>query len=193
MVPYFPDFIQNWDISVLNFIQENIVNPVLDVFFSLITHLGDDGIFWIAIAVVMLFFEKTRKTGIMMGAALILGLIIGNGVLKNVFGRVRPYALDDAMRSIDQLLVKAPSDASFPSGHTLASFEASVVLMIRDKRFGIPALIIAVCVALSRLYLYIHFPTDVIAGAILGTANAVLAVLIVNTAWKAIEARKKSF
>lgn len=193
MVPYFPDFIQNWDISVLNFIQENIVNPVLDVFFSLITHLGDDGIFWIAIAVVMLFFEKTRKTGIMMGAALILGLIIGNGVLKNVFGRVRPYALDDAMRSIDQLLVKAPSDASFPSGHTLASFEASVVLMIRDKRFGIPALIIAVCVALSRLYLYIHFPTDVIAGAILGTVNAVLAVLIVNTAWKAIEARKKSF
>lgn len=193
MVPYFPDFIQNWDISVLNFIQENIVNPVLDVFFSLITHLGDDGIFWIAIAVVMLFFEKTRKTGIMMGAALILGLIIGNGVLKNVFGRVRPYALDDAMRSIDQLLVKAPSDASFPSGHTLASFEASVVLMIRDKRFGIPALIIAMCVALSRLYLYIHFPTDVIAGAILGTANAVLAILIVNTAWKAIEARKKSF
>lgn len=193
MVPYFPDFIQNWDISVLNFIQENIVNPVLDVFFSLITHLGDDGIFWIAIAVVMLFFEKTRKTGIMMGAALILGLIIGNGVLKNVFGRVRPYALDDAMRSIDQLLVKAPSDASFPSGHTLASFEASVVLMIRDKRFGIPALIIAVCVALSRLYLYIHFPTDVIAGAILGTVNAVLAVLIVNMVWKAVEARKKSF
>lgn len=192
MVPYFPDFIQNWDVSVLNYIQNNIVNPVLDIFFSLVTHLGDGGIFWIAVAVLMLFFKRTRKTGIMMGAALVLGLIIGNGILKNVFGRIRPYALDDAMRTIDQLLVKAPSDASFPSGHTLASFEASVVLMIRDKRFGIPALIIAVCVALSRLYLYIHFPTDVIAGAILGTINAILGVLIVNTVWKAIEAKKKN-
>ncbi len=192
MVPYFPDFLQNWDVSVLNFIQNNIVNPVLDVFFSLVTHLGDGGIFWIAVALIMLCFKKTRKTGLMMGAALILGLIIGNGILKNVFGRVRPYALDDAMRTIDQLLVKAPSDASFPSGHTLASFEASVVLMIRDKRFGIPALIIAVCVALSRLYLYIHFPTDVIAGAILGIINAFLGVLIVNTIWKAVENKKKN-
>lgn len=192
MVPYFPDFIQSWDVSILNFIQDNIVNPFLDIFFSLVTHLGDGGIFWIAVAVIMLFFKKTRKTGLMMGVALLLGVIIGNGILKNVFGRVRPYALDDAMRSIDMLLVKAPHDASFPSGHTLASFEAATVLMIRDKRFGIPAMIIAICVALSRLYLYIHFPTDVIAGAILGIINAFLGVLIVNTIWKAIENKKGS-
>mgnify|MGYP002556227547 CR=1 FL=1 len=192
MVPYFPEAIQNWDISVLKFIQEHIVCPVLDVFFSLVTHLGDGGIFWICVAVLFLFFKRTRKTGIMMGAALILGLIIGNGILKNVIGRVRPYDLDGALRTIDQLLVKAPSDASSPSGHTLASFECATVLMIRDRRFGIPALIIAVSVALSRLYLYIHFPTDVFAGALLGIINGILGVIIVNAVWKAIENRKKA-
>ncbi|MGN1082348.1 MAG: hypothetical protein ACI4SJ_02290, partial [Candidatus Avispirillum sp.] len=108
MIPYFPEVIQNWDVSVLRFIQEHIVCPVLDVFFSLVTHLGDGGIFWICVAVLFLFFKRTRKTGIMMGAALILGLIIGNGILKNVIGRVRPYDLDGALRTIDQLLVKAP-------------------------------------------------------------------------------------
>ena len=192
MVPYFPDVIQNWDVSVLNWIQDNIVCPFLNVFFSLVTHLGDGGIFWICVAVLMLFFKRTRKAGITMGVALVLGLIIGNGILKNVFGRVRPYDLEGARMLKDQLLVKAPSDASFPSGHTLASFESAVVLMIRDKRFGIPALVIAVSVALSRLYLYIHFPTDVIAGALLGTVNALLAVVIVNAIWKAIENRKKA-
>ena len=192
MVPYFPEVIQNWDVSVLRFIQEHIVCSVLDVFFSLVTHLGDGGIFWICVAVLFLFFKRTRKTGIMMGAALILGLIIGNGILKNVIGRVRPYYLEGALRTIDQLLVKAPSDASFPSGHTLASFECATVLMIRDRRFGIPALIIAVSVALSRLYLYIHFPTDVFAGAVLGIINGILGVIIVNAVWKAIENRKKA-
>ena len=93
MVPYFPDVIQNWDVSVLNWIQDNIVCPFLNVFFSLVTHLGDGGIFWICVAVLMLFFKRTRKAGITMGVALVLGLIIGNGILKNVFGRVRPYDL----------------------------------------------------------------------------------------------------
>ena len=190
MIPYFHETIQYFDVSVLNWIQNNIVCPFLDIFFSLVTHLGDAGLFWIAIAVAMLFFKRTRKTGIMMGVALVLGLIIGNGILKNLIGRVRPYDLEGAMRNAGTLLLKAPTDASFPSGHTLASFEASVVLMMRDKKFGIPALIIAICVALSRLYLYIHFPTDVIAGTLLGILNAVLAYNIVAAVYKAIERKK---
>ena len=114
MIPYFHEAVQFFDVSVLNWIQNNLVSPFLDTFFSLVTHLGDAGIFWIAIAVVMLFFKKTRKTGIMMGVALVLGLIIGNGILKNVIGRVRPYDLEGAMRNAESLLVKAPTDASFP-------------------------------------------------------------------------------
>lgn len=193
MVHYFPDVIQNWDVSVLNWIQEHIANPFLDVFFSIVTHLGDAGIFWIAIAVAMLFFKKTRKTGIMMGVALVLGLILGNGLLKNVIGRVRPFDLDGAygsMKTVEDLLVSKPGDKSFPSGHTLACFESAFVLIYRDKRFGIPAMIIAVLVAFSRLYLYLHYPTDIFGGILLAAFNAVLAVIIVNAVYKLIEKKK---
>ena len=195
MVPYFPDVIQSWDVSCLNWIREHIANPVLDVFFSLVTHLGDGGIFWIICAVVMLFFQKTRKTGIMMGASLALGLILGNGLLKNLFGRVRPFDLDGAygsMMTVDDLLVSKPGDKSFPSGHTLACFECAFVLLYRDKRFGIPALAIAVAVGFSRLYLYLHYPTDIFGGILLGLFNAVLAVIIVNAVFKAIEKKRLS-
>ena len=126
----------------------------------------------------------------MMGAALLLGLIIGNGILKNLFMRVRPYELEGALRTAEQLLSHAPNDPSFPSGHSLACFECATVLMYRDKRFGIPALVLAVAVALSRIYLYIHFPTDVMAGAILGIIIGVLAIVIVNSVLKVLENKK---
>ena len=194
MIPFFPEPIQLFDVSCLNWIQENIANPVLDVFFTVITHLGDAGIFWIAMAVVMLFFKKTRKIGITMGVALVLGLILGNGVLKNVVGRVRPFDLDGAfgsMKTVEDLLVAKPGDKSFPSGHTLASFESAFVLLWRDKRFGIPAIFIAILVAFSRLYLYLHYPTDIIGGILLAGLNAFLAVLIVDGIYKKIESKKK--
>lgn len=124
-----------------------------------------------------------------MGAALVLGLILGNGVLKNLFQRVRPYDLENALVQVP--LIAKPGDWSFPSGHTLASFEAATVLMIRDKRFGIPALILACLIAFSRLYLYVHFPSDVLAGAILGIFFGFLGVLIVGKIAKAVEKELK--
>jgi len=187
MIPYFSDSIQTWDISVLNWIQANLVNPFCDTFFSLITHLGDAGLFWIAIAVAMLFFKKTRKVGITMGVALILGLILGNGILKNVVGRVRPFDLDGAYGSLKDagdLLVSRPGDKSFPSGHTLASFEAAFVIFWWNKKIGIGALVTAALIAFSRLYLYLHYPTDVFAAIVLAAFNAFLAVLIVNWVYK---------
>ena len=86
-----------------------------------------------------------------------------------------------------ELLVKTLSDFSFPSGHTLASFEAATVLMIRDKRFGIPALILAILIALSRLYLYVHYPTDVLAGALLGVFIGIFACFLVDKIYKRFE------
>ncbi len=172
------------ELVALDFIQEHLRCAFLDTVLPIITMLGDAGIIWIIAAVAMLFFKQTRKTGITMGVALILGLAIGNGVLKNVVGRIRPYDVNTGI----ELLVEKLHDKSFPSGHTLASFEAAGVLMICDRRrFGYAALALAVVIAFSRLYLYVHYPTDVIAGIILGTLFAFLAYLIVNAIYKKLK------
>ncbi len=166
-----------FELRILDFIQENIKCGFLDFFMPLITLFGEDGIFWIAFAAFLLIFKKTRKTGFMMGVALLLGFLIGNMTLKPLVGRVRPYDMPGV--EVD-LLVSHLGDKSFPSGHTLACFEAATVLLIRDKRLGIPAMVIAVLVGLSRLYLYVHYPTDVLAGAALGIAFGFAAYYIVN-------------
>lgn len=166
-----------FELKILDFIQEHFKCALLDWFMPFITKLGDKGIFWIAVAVVLLFTKKYRKTGAMMGVALLLGLLVGNLALKPLVARVRPYDMPGVNV---ELLVEHLADKSFPSGHALACFEAATVLMINDKRLGIPALIIAVLVALSRLYLYVHYPTDVIAGAVLGILFGFIACIIVN-------------
>ena len=171
------------ELKVLDFIQGNFQCRFLDVFFSTVTKLADSGIFWILLAVMFLFFKKTRKTGLMMGVALLCGLIVGNLTLKPLIGRIRPYDLNPGV----SLLIDKLHDFSFPSGHTLSSFEGATVLLIRDKRFGIPAMILAAIIALSRLYLYVHYPTDVLAGAVLGITFGILAVSIVN----AIDKKRK--
>lgn len=183
------EWITNIDLSILEFIQKNIRCDFLDAIVPPITHLAEKGIFWIAVALVLICFKKTRKTGFMVGAALLIGLALGNGVLKNVVGRIRPYDLDGSLLKEADLLVSGLSDFSFPSGHTLASFEAATVLLIRDKRMGIPALVLAILIALTRLYLYVHYPTDVIAGVIFGVAFAVLGVFVVNKIYKALSRR----
>lgn len=116
-----------------------------------------------------------------MGAALLMGLIICNITLKPIIGRTRPYNVNTAF---DNLLVKELSDGSFPSGHTLASFEAAVVLLMCDKRLGYPALGIAIAVALSRLYLYVHYPTDVLTSVLLGSIFAVISCRSVDALYK---------
>lgn len=165
-----------FEIKILDFVRDNLACPLLDTLMSIITKFGDGGIFWIAVAVIMIIFKKTRKTGISMGAALLIGLIVGNLLLKNIVARTRPYDVNTNI----ELLIKRLSDYSFPSGHTLASFEAAVVLLIRDKRFGIPAIILASLVAFSRIYLYVHYPTDVLGGIILGTVIAFIACKLID-------------
>ncbi len=190
MIPYFPEFIQNLDVAILRWINETFSSSFLDWLVPKITFLGNGGWLMIVIAVVMLFFKRTRKTGIMIGAALILGLTFGNGVLKNLFARVRPYDLEGAL--VTELLISKPHDYSFPSGHTLASFEAATVIALRCKTLpgkkitGAVALVLAFLIAFSRLYLYVHFPSDVLGGAILGTLFGFCGVWIVNAAEKKI-------
>lgn len=175
------NFLNQFEIPILDFIQNYVGCAFFDKIMPIITMLGDAGIFWIMIAVVMLFFRQTRKTGLMMGLAMIMGLLFGNAMLKPLVARIRPYDVNTA----HELIVSKMHDFSFPSGHTLASFEAAGVLMICERRrFGYPALALAVIIAFSRLYLYVHYPTDVLGGIILGLLFAYVSYLIVNALFK---------
>jgi len=176
------------ELSVLDFIQEHIACPFLDAVMPVITSLADAGIFWIALAVFMLFFSKTRKTGLMMGLALVIGLVTVNLMIKPIVGRIRPYELKEGF----ELLIEKLHDGSFPSGHTLASFEAAGVLMVRERnRFGYPALALAILIAFSRLYLYVHYPTDVAVSIVLGLAYAFVAYVVINYLFKRFDLAKK--
>ena len=162
-----------FDLPILDWIQANLQSDFMDKFMPFITKFGDEGIFWIAVAIILFLFPKTRKIGLGMGFAMALGLLICNGIMKPMIARPRPYdfQLSEFGKAI-QLLIEAESSFSFPSGHTIASFEASVVLMKNDKRMGIPALILAILIAFSRMYLYVHYPTDVLLSVLLGTLFA---------------------
>ncbi len=166
---------EHFDLPILDWIAANLWCPLLDAVMPIITLLGDAGIFWIAVAVVLLCFQKTRKTGLSMGIALLLGVLVCNVALKPLVGRIRPY--DYQLQVFGKeitLLIEAQHDFSFPSGHTIASFEAAVAIFLGNKKWGIGALILACLIAFSRLYLYVHYPTDVLASVLLGTAFGIL-------------------
>ena len=173
----------SFDLPILDWIQANLQSSFMDSFMPIITLLGDAGIFWIAWAVLLLLFPKTRKTGLGMGFALIMGLLICNLFLKPLIARPRPYAFQETEFGVMiKLLIERQHDFAFPSGHTIASFEAATVLLKNSKKMGIPAMILAVIIAFSRLYLYVHYPTDVLfsvfAGIILAFIGDALAGLI---------------
>lgn len=168
--------VEVFDDSILDFFQ-SLHNPVLDQFLYVLTLLGEAGAIWIVFALVMLAMKKYRKYGIMLLVALILGFTIGNGALKNLVQRPRP-----CFRFPERLhILKKPWDYSFPSGHTLASMEAMVVLCAtKVKKIWIPAMVIGVFMMGSRMYFYVHYPTDILAGMILGAVNALLAIKLYN-------------
>lgn len=182
---------ESFDLPILEWIIANLQCAFLDAVMPVITLLGDAGIFWIAIAAVLLLFPKHRKAGASMLLALIMGVLLCNVILKPLCQRIRPYDYQLQHFGVQiQLLVTGLHDFSFPSGHTIASFEAATALLIHNRKLGIPAMIVASLIAFSRLYLYVHYPTDVIASIILGVGLAFLACLIVKTVWAKVEAKK---
>lgn len=184
MLQMFNSIAVSFDLPILNWIQANLQNGFLDFIMPIITLFGDGGIFWIGCAVILLFFPKYRKVGLTMGLALIMGLVVCNITLKPIVGRPRPIDFIESRNLADlcTLPAKIPvmHDFSFPSGHTIASFEASVVLLLNSKKLGIPAFILAILISFSRMYLYVHYPTDVIASVILGSLFAILANMIMK-------------
>ena len=159
----------------------SIHNPVLNPIMYFFTCLGNAGIFWILLALALLTVlpKKYRKVGLTMAIALILSLIMCNGVMKNFYHRVRPFVTDPTLQETELYGIFATiHDWSFPSGHTSASFAAAVAMFMWYKKEGTGALIIAALVSISRLYLTVHYPTDVLASLILGALYGVIAYFI---------------
>lgn len=185
------EWITNTDWSILYGIQEHIRCAFLDAVMPVITLLGDAGIVWIIAALAMMFTKKLRRTGVIMAIGLVVGVLIGNLLLKNLIARERPCWLDESVL----MLVKVPKDFSFPSGHTLASVISATVLVFADRRFAFAAIPLAVLIAFSRLYLFVHFPSDVFCGALLGLAIGVFAWFVggrlYDAAAKRIRERKQ--
>lgn len=172
-----------FDGNILLWIQEYIRCDLLTPIFKFFTTLGEGGAIWIAIAILLLFIKKYRKTGVMVGMSLLGSLIFINMIIKNLVARARPYKVIETLT----ILVSEPKEFSFPSGHAASSFAAGVVLyLMLPKKNGVPALILAVLISLSRLYVGVHYPTDVLGGMIMGTLIAVAVV----KGWQLAEQKK---
>ena len=161
------------DFSILYAIQE-IRTPFLDRLMPLVSALGNGGVFWLLLAAVLLIFKKTRSCGILILISMAICYVTGNMLIKNLVARQRPCALDTSV----ELLIPIPREYSFPSGHTLHGFTAAMIIFMHSKKAGIPALILAAVIAFSRMYLFVHFPTDILGGIILGTAAALLVWMV---------------
>lgn len=157
-----------FDFSILYWIQEHLRTDFGDIFFPFITALGNSGVFWIILGVILLCLPKTRLCGICVLLCLAVDAVIGEVILKNIFCRVRPCNINP----IVDMLIAAPGSYSFPSGHTASSFTAATAIFLTHRRAGVAAYILAILIAFSRLYCYVHFPTDVLAGVLLGVGVA---------------------
>ena len=178
------EVIQQIDLSILLFIQEHLRVTWMNGFWEFITHFGDGGIFWIIMTLTLMIPKKKRKAGIVAGCSLLLGFLITNVTLKPLVNRVRPYNYSDAIIPIGRI----PSEASFPSGHTSASFACALIYVrMLPKKYGIPLVALATMIALSRLYLCVHFPTDVIGGFLV----ALFSSTVVFVCYQRLEQKKQ--
>ena len=151
-----------FEFTILDMIQ-GFRTSVFDNFILLITSLAS--YVWYILIIGFLLNKPTRKLGVILAVAMISQYLVNGGVLKHLFARVRPCNVDTTV----ELLVKRPKGFSFPSGHSAAAFCAVGVLYgAKIKRLLWPSFILACLIAFSRLYLYVHFPTDVLAGALCG-------------------------
>lgn len=160
----------NLDWTILHWIQDTLVCPALDFLMPKITLLGNGDAVWLLAAAALLITKKYRRYGVLLLVALALGVLTGNLPLKPLIARPRPCWVDESVR----LLIPNPTDYSFTSGHTLSSVIGATVLTKANAKFGLAAIPLAALIAFSRLYLYVHYPTDILGAAVLGVAIGLL-------------------
>ena len=180
------------EFEILHALQ-GIRSELLDSIMLAITTLGDAGILWIATGLLLLIpavgkesaehVKLRRKMGICILLSLTLNFICGNLIIKNIVRRARPYQIDT---SVIPLIY--PSEYSFPSGHTSASFAAACAIFLNHKKSGIAAFAMAALIAFTRLYLFVHYPTDILGGMVLGIISAI----VVNILYKKYMSKREA-
>ncbi|MCR5452896.1 MAG: phosphatase PAP2 family protein [Lachnospiraceae bacterium] len=158
-----------WEFDFLHLMQD-MHSPISDTIFKLITKLGDKGIFCILLAICLLLVFKDKRMGLTVCLAIVTEFIVCNLILKNIIARDRPFWTSPDLN----IIIKEPTDYSFPSGHTSVWFALCTGVFCWNKRWGIIATVVAALVAFSRLYLTVHFPTDVLGGAFVGIIMAII-------------------
>ena len=158
-----------WEADFLLALHQ-IRTPFLDTVMNWLSLSVEHGILGICVGLILLIFAKTRRTGCKVLIAMALAYIFANLILKNAVHRVRPY--DEYAFLLP--LGKIPHDWSFPSGHAVNAFAAATVIFLDHKKAGVFALILAALVAFSRLYNSVHYPTDVLAGIVIGVGFALM-------------------
>lgn len=179
------EILTEFDFAVLNGIQDTVACPFMDFLMKAVSFLGG-AVIWTIIGAIMLFFKKQRINGIYVITAVALSILVGELLIKPLFMRERPFIVNDF-----PIIITPPFGTSFPSTHTLISFAAAAALFKYKKWAGLSGLGFAFLTGFSRLYLYVHFPTDVIAGAVIGALLGV-AVLVVGHLIKRLSERKKA-
>lgn len=175
---------QSLELAILDWIQRNLRSEWLDAFMPVFTQFNDNGEIWIAMALILFLMNKHRQAGLSVGAGLLVNLAVCNWTLKPLIGRVRPFLVNTAV----ELLVEPPSSASFPSGHTASSFAVVGALWAVKHPLWKPAAVVAMLMAFSRLYLYVHWPTDVLGGIVVGWLCGWLGAKIVR--WIAVSKKR---
>jgi len=170
---------------ILNFIQKSLHSGFLDQVMPVITALDNGGAIWIVVGIIFLLMRGYRRYGLALLLALLVGALVGSFVLKPLVARVRPFEINTAI----SLLIARPADFSFPSGHAISSFTAATVILSAHKKLGIIAFIIAFMIAFSRLYLYVHYPSDVLVGMGLGVVIGIIAIKVLRIHEKRREGR----
>ena len=169
--------IEKYDIKAAKYINSLYHSKTLDNFMKFFTYLGNLGLRWIGLSILFILNRESRKTGIILICALLLTTTLGEGIIKHIVKRKRPFV---KMNICDQLIIGTPSTYSFPSGHTASSFAASAVFLAIDSNISILIVIISTLIGLSRIYLKVHYVSDVIFGAILGLLCGTVTVALFN-------------
>ncbi len=193
MATFLDTFFCGFDTAILSVIHTfaeetgGFFTPIMRI----ITAVGDKGLGFILLGAILLLFRRTRKIGVVILAAIAIGGLITNVTLKPLVARVRPYEHEPFRTWWQYVGATLESERSFPSGHATVAFAAMGAMFLTcRKKYSWTALVFATLVAFTRLYLMVHYPTDVLGGILAGSVAAILAFLLFSLVYRLLEKHK---